>query len=546
MITVHNIAETNFNNNGYGILTDAIEPKITCVINGDYALELQVPRVSKMAQYLVEGNVLRASIWDGSLQLFRIKRVTKDFTLLNIYAQHIFYDLLDNFIVNSAPTNLNGAAFGQWILNAVDFETPFTFNSDINSTASARYVRRNPVECFIGSEANSMANLFNGELVRDNFSIEMNARAGQDRGVKLLIGKNITSIQITADITAMATRLVPIGFDGLMIPEVYVDSPNINNYPTPKILKAEFNDIKYDPEDENAYNDIEDAYQALRDAASALFLAGVDTPKMNVKVNWLELSKIEGYRQQYQDLERVWIGDTVTVELLGITYQTEVVKITYNVLTDMIETFELGTVAPTIGSAINNVGREVENRITTTMLEAARDNATEIINSALGGYVYKTENELYIMDAPTPEEAVRLWRWNLNGLAYSSTGINGTYELAITMDGQIVADFITTGTLSTSVIQGIDQIVMRIDSNEDAINEFHNYFAFGEQGLTIGKQGSDYTNVLDNQGMTVYNQGNAVLTANNDGVGANAFVVDNKWNIDTLDNDGYVLGFYRR
>lgn len=546
MITVHSESATSFNNNGYGILYEVIDPLITCQVNGDYSLELSTPVHGKMSQYLIEGNQLNANIWDGSQQVFRIKRVTKDFKLLHVYAQHKFYDLLDNFISNCAPTNLNCTAFGLWVLDHTNFSTPFTFTSDITNTASARYVRRNPVECFIGSESNSMANLFGGEIVRDNYSIALNTRMGSDRGVKLLVGKNITSIQIVADITTLATRIVPVGFDGLTLPEIYVDSPLIDNYPTPKVAKVDFNDIKYDPESEDGYGDVEDAYTALRDAANSLFTAGIDLPKMNIKVDWLELSKVEQYRHQFQDLERVWIGDTVTVELLGISYQTEVVKITYNPMTDMIQTFELGTIAPTIGSAINNAGREIENRITTSLLEAARDNATEIMNSALGGYVYKTDSELYIMDAPTPEEAVRLWRWNINGLAYSSTGINGTYETAITMDGQIVADFITVGTIQTSMIQGIDQIVMRIDSNEAAINEFHTYFAFGENGLTIGKEGSEYTNVLDDRGMTVLNQGNAVLTANNDGVGANAFVVDSKWQIDTLDNSGYVLGFWRR
>ena len=92
----------------------------------------------------------------------------------------------------------------------------------------------------------------------------------------------------------------------------------------------------------------------------------------------------------------------------------------------------------------------------------------------------------------------------------------------------------------------MDQIVLRIATNEGEISKFNSYFTFDDNGLTIGKGGSDYMNVLDNQGMTVSYQGNAVLKANNEGVHANAFVVDNAWNIDTLDVNGYVLGFWRK
>ena len=61
--------------------------------------------------------------------------------------------------------------------------------------------------------------------------------------------------------------------------------------------------------------------------------------------------------------------------------------------------------------------------------------------------------EILILDAPTIEEAVKVWRWNSGGLGYSSTGYNGEFALAMTMDGAIVADFITAGTLNGVLLQ---------------------------------------------------------------------------------------------
>ena len=543
---LYNANETTFNNNGLGEITDALSAKITEVINGDYLLEVVVLLSNPMAAQLTEGNIIKAKRGSNDYQLFRIKRVVKDFKTITLYCYHIFYDLLDNFLVNTAPTTLNCSAFGTWILEHMNYDMAFTFSSDIASTASARYVRKNPVDAMLGTDANSMVNLFGGEIVRDNFSIALNAHKGADNGVRLLIGKNITEIQTTADITSLVTRIVPLGFDGLMLPEIYVDSPLINNYPTPKIAKVDFNDIKFDPSGEDGFADVEDAYTEMRNRANALFTAGLDLPQMNIKVDWIELSKVEEYRQIYADLERVVLGDFVTVSLMGYNYTTEVKKVVYNVLNDMTERFEIGTLNATIATGIKAAVQAAENNTAVSILDAARENATSLITSAMGGYVYKTESELYIMDSPDPETAVNVWRWNLNGLGFSSSGVSGPYSTAITMDGQIVADFITTGTLSTSVIDGLDQIVLRIANNESEISKFNSYFTFGDNGLTIGKSGSDYTNILDNQGMTVSYQGNAVLTANQDGVGANAFVVDGAWNIDTLDNNGYVLGFWRK
>ena len=83
-----------------------------------------------------------------------------------------------------------------------------------------------------------------------------------------------------------------------------------------------------------------------------------------------------------------------------------------------------------------------------TMLQEAAKNATALITSAMGGYVVKTNDELLIMDTDDIETAKRVWRWNINGLGYSSTGYKGEYKLAMTMDGKIVADFIAAGTMS--------------------------------------------------------------------------------------------------
>lgn len=507
--------ETNFNNNGLGFLKDCLSAKVTEVLNGDMYLEFSYPVNAAMSEYLVEENIVKCNVGNNNYQLFRIKKIEKNFRKINVYAWHIFYDLLNNFIEDTSPRDLSCSAFGEWILSKTNFASPFSFYTDISAIASARYVRRNPIECFMGDIENSMVNIFQAEIERDNFLIKLLSRRGNDNHVKLVFGKNINDIKITTDITAMYTRIMPVGFDGLKLPEVYVDSPLINNYPTPKIAKVEFQNIKYDPEDPDAFSDIEDAYQALRDAANALYSAGLDKPDINIKIDWLELSKTEQYKN-YQALETVHLGDTITAEIIGLVYQTRIIKTVYNPLNDRIENFEVGTFQKSINSTITANTKLVERIDVAGILDDATTRATQLITSAMGGFVVKTNNEIFIMDTNDTETAQKVWRWNLNGLGYSSTGISGPYGIAITQTGEINADFITTGKISANMIEGLNDLLIEVSGM---------YYNFSTEELSINSPDSPVNSKFDNQGIRVYNYSNLSAIFNNNGSGVDKLIV---------------------
>lgn len=107
------------------------------------------------------------------------------------------------------------------------------------------------------------------------------------------------------------------------------------------------------------------------------------------------------------------------------------------------------------------------------ILEEARENASQLIHSATNGHVVTTADEQLIMDTADKKTARKLWRWNLNGLGYSKTGYNGTYNTAITMDGQIVGERLVGGSvtadkLSVSYKSSVEkQISDAIDDSND-------------------------------------------------------------------------------
>lgn len=163
-----------------------------------------------------------------------------------------------------------------------------------------------------------------------------------------------------------------------------------------------------------------------------------------------------------------------------------------------------------------------------SMLQAAKDNATALITSAMGGYVYKTTSELFIMDTDNPTTAQKVWRWNINGLGYSSTGVNGPYGLAMTMDGAIVADFITTGSLSGDLItagilkDALNKSFWNMKTGEmhvtgtfsqttasgvkslDIENNQIDFFAWNDDGNYVGSIGAVKDTASDRVGVTMW------------------------------------------
>lgn len=538
----------DFDNNGLGFLTDIISATVYDELNGNYYLEFEYLLNGHLSEYIEEENIVKCKVADGSEQLFIISNIEKNLKTIKITARHIFYRLMDNFLEDVFPKDLNCHAFLNWILGHTNYQNEFTGYSDITSIASARYVRKNPVEAILGDDENSMVNLFGGEIKRNNFTVNFLESIGSNKNEKLIFGKNIQEITIKEDATTILTRIMPIGFDGLILPEKYIDSSIINNYPYPKIGIVNFDDIKYDPDDESAYQDIDDAYQAMRDRVTKLYNNGIDKPSINVKINWLELSKTKEY-EQYSMLERLYLGDTVTCNIAGLDYYTKVIKIVYNPLTDIVEKFEIGTPSSNIANSINNITNKMEQINPQSILEDARNSATNLITQALGGYIYKTQSELYIMDTDNPSTAQKVWRWNINGLGYSSTGINGPYGLAMTMDGQIVADFITSGKLNTNVIEGYGELVTTVSNTESAVQTLQTQstytiqvideittngvtkfdtgtgFTFDIEGLKINKTGSILKLILDNNGLVVYRNNDEVLRADSNGVNAENMTV---------------------
>lgn len=466
MIILYDANCKDFNNNGIGILKDSLKCEVSEALNGELVLDMEYPITSKYIEFIINENIIKCDAGLEEDQLFRIKHVKPNLDTIAIYGEHISYDLADNFLEDVFPQNLNGAACLDWILSHTLDSHNFNSFSDIQTVSSARYVRKNPIEAIVGDLENSFVNLWGGELERNNYTIKMLNRRGNDKGYKIRYRKNLTGLDFTIDNSNIVTKIMPQGYNGLFLPEKYIDSPLINNYPHKKVKVIEFSDVKVkeNADEEEGFATAEEAYQELRRLCNLKYSEeNIDKPTVNLKVDFVDLSQTTEY-QDYTFLESVSMGDTIRVELDYTQVEVRVIKTTYDALLHRYTKLELGEFKANYitdsQKDITNTIRKETDTIETSVLLQAKQNATEQLTAALGGYVYKTQNELFIMDTDNPNTAKKVWRWNLNGLGYSKNGINGPYELAMTQDGRIVADFITAGQMDVARIKGLNTLAI--------------------------------------------------------------------------------------
>ncbi|MDT8719702.1 phage tail protein [Clostridium sp. 19966] len=464
MIIVYNSDTTDFNNNGLAVLDLCQTCEVTEEKNGDFSLELEYTITDNNTkwQYLIEGNIIKASTPRGD-QLFRIYKRVKNMSSITVSCKHIFYDLLDNFIEDCRPTNLSGNSALNWVFSHLSYNTNFTVYSDLINTGSAEYIRKNPVQALISDDDNSFINVWGGEIVRDNYDIKILGQAGTNRGVQIEYGKNLEGIEEDLDLSNVATRLYPTcqgqdQQDVVTLDNKYVDSQYINNYPHPKIAEKSYSDIKVDDT-----TTIDQAKALLLAAAQNEFTVNkIDVPQVTYTVNFVDLSQTEEYKN-YKSLETVYLYDYVTVKhkKLNMDISAEVIAYKWDAILKRYNEITLGNYKTDFASSYNKELNSVKQDIVTQKsdLLQAVDNATNLITGNKGGYVIMHKNangepfEILIMDTPDINTAKKVWRWNNSGLGYSSTGYNGDYGLAMTIDGAIVATYITTGILNGDLIK---------------------------------------------------------------------------------------------
>src|SRR5690625_3477660 len=230
--------ETNFNHNGLGLLRDSISAIATEELNGMFELTIEYDSEGFLIDEIKEEMIIKAKANDKQdEQLFRIYSITKNHENDNliINAQHITYDLANNFVEKMEASNLTK----KQVMEKIGSSTvePHSFNvtsSNATTRSSTSLYRTNPLQMIAGMEG-SILQIWGGQIERDNFNLILHDRRGSDDGTLITYKKNLTGLEAVFDISSLVTRIFPYVYKQdenklITVNGKYIDSPLVNNY----------------------------------------------------------------------------------------------------------------------------------------------------------------------------------------------------------------------------------------------------------------------------------------------------------------------------
>lgn len=484
MIRIFGQTDTEYSSNGDKVLQPT-KCKVHKADNGEYYAEIECS--PDYSDYIKNGNIVVCPTPTGD-QAFRFSNPELNKTKIKVKAKHVYYDSENYLIEDSNVVDKNCNQALEHLNAATDNESPFTTASDVTSINSFRCVRKSLCEA-----VSTIIERWGGHLVRDNFNIAVRSSIGADNGVTIRYGKNLKEIQKTEDWNNVVTKLLPVGKDGLLLDELYLYSET--QYALPYTKTVTFNqDI------EKGEEETDEAYQYrlkedLRQQGTA-YLAANCVPKINYTV-----------KAHLDDITDV--GDTISVidEGLGISLTTNVIAFEYDAILEKFTQVEFGNSKEKLSNLMNSVADSTSQQITerdqelSVKLSEELSEAADKIWGALGNsYCIYQGDQILIVDKLPKEEATNVMRINSAGIGFSTSGINGPFTSAWTIDGTLNMQAINVINLVADLIKGG---TLKLGSN---LNEYGQIQIYNEANTLIGK--------FDKDGVILYGTTGTYLVMN--------------------------------
>jgi len=457
---LYDAGERDFTSNGLGRLYDAISCTVTEERNGSFELEMTYPVSGIHYKDILKERIIFAVPADGKKeQPFRIYKISKPMKgITTILARHVTYQL--SFIPVKAdltPATTAAQAFERLKHDAIE---PCGFDFWTDDTTVGNYTTPLPasLRSRLGGVEGSILDNFGGEYEWDRWTVKLHAARGRDSGKVIRYGKDLTDLKQEESIENTVTGVVPYwakANDGetQLVTASPVYTENASKFPYRRTVVLDLSSEWQEAPSESA----------LRDKAASYMKAnGYGVPSVNISISFVALWQSEEYRN-IAPLERVNLCDTVSVEFpeLSVSAKAKVIKTVYDVLKDRYSSIEIGSARATLSDSIasQNARIESQEKSNRAFLESAIRHATKLISGGLGGHVVFGLNadgqpdEILIMDTADKNTAVNVLRINMNGIGFSTSGYQGPFDTAWTIDSRFYADFITAGTLNGNLIK---------------------------------------------------------------------------------------------
>ncbi len=375
------------------------------------------------------------------------------------------------------------------------------------------------------------------------------AQNGSTSDTLIMLGHNLKSLSIESDTANIITRLMPLGA------QLGTVNPATGQQSAERLTITG----AVDPDDGHTYTVpyIDDPAAIVK---YGVIVGTAEFDDITVKENLVARGKAylaennrvrKHYAASVLDISgkgRIRCGDTYRFRhpVMGLDENLRLLGRTVDLLKPWTPQVEIGDKSAKITSVAAKTQQMIDYEIPqqfSQVVVTAKNIATSLIEAATTGYVVIRPNEILIMDTDDVETARSVWRMNSGGIGYSSTGYHGPYGTAITMNGQIVADFIAAGTMFADRIRGgtlavggsdgQDGVIQVLDDDGNEIcrldkngaNIFGSLITRNSAGYWLRLQNGALTGGKDSESNTVIDA-SAVLTNMDTGTTYNGLKID--------------------
>lgn len=493
MIRLFSSDDKTFTTNG-DIVIKPLKAKVHKEDNGSFYLDLETSL--DYVDDLTANRIVVANTPQGE-QAFRITNAEHTRKKISAKCYHVFYDSQNYLIDDSYVVDKNCNDALDHLNNATDNASPFTTVSDVTMINSFRCVRKSFYEAI-----QTVLERWGGHLVRDNYTIAIRNAIGKDNGVVVRYAKNLKEINCEYNWDNVVTKLMPVGKDGLLLEEKYVYSNTQYDIPYTKCVSFEQNGIEEEDYKDSDGNLNETSYKNA--LMNDLRLQAQDYVNANCKpsVNY----KLKANLEKITD-----VGDTVVVkdERLGLDITTNVIAYDYDCILERYTELEFGNFKPKLSNLVDSITSSTQqtiqenNKIIKVTLSDELKTATDKILSAMSSsYVIYEGDKILVVDALPKEEAHHVIMINSGGIAFSSTGINGAFKSAWTIDNVLNMEQINVINMTADLIKGG---TLKLGSN---LNQFGTLEIYDEANNLIG--------ILDKNGLRLNGVDDSYIIINNE------------------------------
>lgn len=359
----------SWGSNGLGKLSDLEDCTVIEALSNKFEFEMKYPVKGLRFGKIKPGAIILAepAPWKEP-EPFRIYRITKPMSgRVMVYAKHLAYDL--EGITTDAFSIAGPELAFKAIKDNASVDCPFTFHTDIESTNIIGAKVPTSIWTILGSSKGCMLDVFGGEYLFNRYNISLLKSRGEDRGVVLKYGKNLTSLEQDENVASCYTAVHPYWTDSdgalVQLPEKVVKCDGTYGYT--RVLTLDLSKVFEEKPTADKIRDYVSKYIAEND---------IGKPKTSWKISYVQLEQTDEYKNK-RLFDKVYIGDTVSIEYpeLGVSAKAKVREVRYKPMLRRYESITLGDVKPNMASTI---ARKPDKAYADMAAMAAVDSQTQL------------------------------------------------------------------------------------------------------------------------------------------------------------------------